>query len=92
MEENGNKCDPWDIAEDLKNYVDEVSTVTEMTLNETRPEDFIGADWDCLREAVKEARKTLREMLEKIDRKQTEADEYEPEDDEVRYATYWDLI
>ena len=90
MEENGSKSEPWDLAEDLKNYVDEVSAETEMTLNETRPENFSGADWDCLREAVKEARKTLREMLEMIDRKQIEADEYDPEADEERYATYWD--
>ena len=90
MEENGSKSEPWDLAEDLKNYVDEVSAETEMTLNETRPEDFTGGDWDCLREAVKEARKTLREMLEMIDRKQFEADEYDPEADEERYATYWD--
>lgn len=90
MEENGSKSEPWDLAEDLKNYVDEVSAETEMTLNETRPEDFTGGDWDCLREAVKEARKTLREMLEMIDRKQIEADEYDPEADEERYATYWD--
>ena len=90
MEENGSKSEPWDLAEDLKNYVDEISAETEMTLNETRPEDFTGGDWDCLREAVKEARKTLREMLEMIDRKQIEADEYDPEADEERYATYWD--
>ena len=90
MEENGSKSEPWDLAEDLKNYVDEVSAETEMTLNETRPEDFTGGDWDCLREAVKEARKTLREMLEMIDRKQIEADEYDPDADEERYATYWD--
>ena len=90
MEKNGNTSEPWDLAQDLKNYVDEVSAETEMTLNETRPENFSGADWDCLREAVKEARQALREMLEQIDRKQIEADEYDPEADEERSATYWD--
>lgn len=78
-----------DLAEDLKNNVEEIATEVEMTLNETRPEDFSPEAWEAMREAVREARRTLREMLEQIERKRIEAEEYDPEADGERYETYW---
>ena len=90
MEKNGRGYDANDIAEDLKNNVEEIAADVEATLAEAKPEDFDFEAWGVMRKAISEARKTLREMLEQIDRRQTEAEEYDPEADENRYATYWD--
>ena len=43
-----------------------------------------------LRNAIKEARRTLRDLEEQIERKCHEAEDYDLEMDESRYATYWD--
>ena len=41
------------IAEDLENLGEEIATDTEMTLTETKPEDFDHDEWKALREAIK---------------------------------------
>ena len=82
--------DANDIAQDLKNTVEEIATATEMTLDETRPEDFKSGDWTALREAVKEAKRLLEDIEEMIDRHETEAENYDRETDENRYETWWD--
>ena len=90
MEKNGRGYDANDIAEDLKNNIEEIAADTELTLDETRPEDFKPEDWEGVRNAIKEARRTLRDMEERIDRMEREAEDYDREADECRYATYWD--
>ena len=90
MEKNGRGYDANDIAEDLKNNIEEIAADTEVTLDETRPEDFKPEDWEALRNAIKEARRTLRDLEEQIERKGREAEDYDPEADEERYAPYWD--
>ena len=90
MEKNGQSYSANDIAEDLKNNIEEIAGDTEMTLNETNPADFKPEDWEAMRDAIKEARKTLRDLEEQIERKGREAEDYDPEADEERYATYWD--
>lgn len=90
MAKNGRGYDADDIAEDLKNNIEEIAADTEVTLDETKPEDFKPENWEGLREAIKEARRTLWEMLERIERKEIEAEDYDHETDENRYATYWD--
>ena len=90
MEKNGRGYDADDIAEDLKNNIEEIAADTEGTLDETRPEDFKAEDWEVLRNAIKEARRTLRDLEEQIERKCHEAEDYDLEMDENRYATYWD--
>ena len=89
MEKNGSKCEPWDLAEDLKNNIEEIAADTEATLDDTKAEDFKAEDWEGLRTAIKEARRTLRDLEEQIERKGREAEDYDPEADENRYATYW---
>ena len=78
-----------DIAGDLERLGEEIATDTEMTLTETRPQDFDHDDWKALREAIKAMRARLDEMEEMIDRAETEADEYDEEKAEDRYETYW---
>lgn len=90
MEKNGRGYDADDIAEDLKNNIEEIAADTEVTLDETKPEDFKAEDWEVLRNAIKEARRTLRDLEEQIERKEIEAEDYNHETDENRYATYWD--
>ena len=90
MEKNGRGYDANDIAEDLKNNIEEIAGDAELTLDETKPEDFKAEDWEGLRNAIKEARRTLRDLEEQIERKEAEAEDYDPETDENRYATYWD--
>ena len=90
MEKNGQGYSANDIAEDLKNNIEEIAGDTELTLDETKPEDFKAEDWETLRNALKEARRTLRDLEERIDRKEREAEDYDREADENRYATYWD--
>ena len=90
MEKNGRGYDADDIAEDLKNNIEEIAADTEGTLDETSPEDFKAEDWEVLRNAIKEARRTLRDLEEQIERKGREAEDYEYETDENRYASYWD--
>ena len=90
MEKNGRGYDADDIAEDLKNTIEEIAADTEVTIDETKPEDFKAEDWEVLRNAIKEARRTLRDLEEQIERKGREAEDYEYETDENRYATYWD--
>ena len=90
MEKNGQSYSANDIAEDLKNNIEEIAGDTEMTLNETNPADFKPEDWEAMRDAIKEARRTLRELQEQIERKCHEAEDYDYETDENRYATYWD--
>ena len=82
--------DANDIVQDLKNNVEEIATATEMTLDETRPEEFKSDDWTALREAVKEAKRLLEDIEEMIDRHETEAENYDRETDENRYETWWD--
>ena len=77
------------IAEDLENLGEEIATDTEMTLTETKPEDFDHGDWKALREAIKSMREKLDAMEEMIDRAETEAGEYDEEAAEDRYETYW---
>ena len=90
MEKNGRGYDADDIAEDLKNTIEEIAADTEVTIDETSPEDFKAEDWEVLRNAIKEARRTLRDLEEQIERKGREAEDYDYETDENRYATYWD--
>ena len=78
------------IAEDLENLGEEIATDTEMTLTETKPEDFDHDEWKALREAIKSMREKLDAMEEMIDRAETEADEYDEETAEDRYETYWE--
>ncbi len=87
MEKNGQSYSANDIAEDLKNNIEEIAADTELTLDETRPEDFKPEDWEGVRNAIKEARRTLRELQEQIDRKQIEAEEFDADD--ARYETSW---
>lgn len=79
-----------EIAEDLENLGEEIATDTEMTLTETRPQDFDHDDWKALREAIKSMREKLDAMEEMIDRAETEADEYDGETAEDRYESYWE--
>ena len=90
MEDKKTNYGPMDIAEDLCNLCDEILADTETALAETRPEDFDADEWGKLREAIADVKKKLDELDEGIDRKETEAEEYDPEADENRYATYWD--
>lgn len=90
MSNNTTTYDANDIAQDLKTNVEEIATATEMTLDETRPEEFNSDDWTALREAVKEAKRLLEEIEEMIDRHETEAENYDRETDENRYETWWD--
>ena len=77
------------IAEDLENLGEEIATDTEMTLTETKPEDFDHDEWKALREAIKAMREKLDAMEEMIDRAETEAEEYDEDAAEDRYETYW---
>ena len=77
------------IAEDLENLGEEIATDTEMTLTETKPQDFDHDDWKVLREAIKSMREKLDAMEEMIDRAETVAGEYDEETAEGRYETYW---
>ena len=77
------------IAEDLENLGEEIATDTEMTLTETKPEDFDHDEWKALREAIKAMREKLDAMEEMIDRAETAAEEYDEETSEDRYETYW---
>ena len=81
---------PKDIADDLLHLCDELLTDTETALAETKPEDFDADEWGKLRDAIADAKKRLDELDESVERKETEAEEYDPEADENRYATYWD--
>ena len=90
MEKNGRGYDADDIAEDLKNTIEEIAADTELTIDETKPEDFKAEDGEVVRNAIKEARRTLRDLEEQIERKCNEAEDYDYETDENRYATYWD--
>ena len=89
MKINTTTYDANDIAQDLKNTIEEIATATEMTLTETKPESFLSDDWAALREAIKAAKETLDELEEMIGRHETEADEYDIEIDENRYETWW---
>ena len=90
MSNNTTTYDANDIAQDLKTNVEEIVMATEMTLDETRPEEFKSDDWTALREAVKEAKRLLEEIEEMIDRHETEAENYDRETDENRYETWCD--
>ena len=79
-----------DIVKALVAVTKEIAGDTELTLDETKPEDFKAEDWETLRNALKEARRTLRDLEERIDRKEREAEDYDREADENRYASYWD--
>ena len=90
MENKKTNYGPKDIADDLLHLCDELLADTETTLAETKPEGFDADEWGKLREAIADAKKRLDELDEAIERKETEAEEYDPEADENRYATYWD--
>lgn len=51
---------------------EEIAADTEMTLTETKPQDFDHDDWKALREAIKSMREKLDAMEEMIDRAETE--------------------
>lgn len=78
-----------DIAKDLGSSLEEIAAATEMTLDETLPENFSSEKWTAMREAIKRARETLDELEEMIDRRECEAEDYDPELDENRYETWW---
>lgn len=90
MKSNTTNYDANDIAQDLETNIEEIATATEMTLTETKPEEFRSEDWTTLREAVKEAKRILEGIEEMIDRHETEAEEYDIETDENRYETWWE--
>ena len=77
------------IAEDLGNLGEEIATDTEMTLTETKPQDFNHDEWETLREAIKAMREKLDAMEEMIDRAEAEAEEFDEDAGEDRYETYW---
>ena len=79
-----------EIAEDLENLGEEIATDTEMTLTETRPQDFDHDDWKALREAIKSMRGKLDEMEEMIDRAEDAANGYDEDaDDGEDYESFW---
>ena len=79
-----------EIAEDLNNLGDEIATDTEMTLGETKPQDFDHDDWKALREAIKAMRARLDEMEEMIDRAEDAANDYDEDADEGEdYESFW---
>ena len=78
------------IAEDLENLGEEIATDAEMTLTETRPQDFDHDDWKALREAIKAMREKLDEMEEMIDRAEDAANGYDEDaDDGEDYESFW---
>ena len=78
------------IAEDLENLGEEIATDTEMTLTETKPQDFDNDDWKVLREAIKSMREKLDEMEEMIDRAEDAANAYDEDADEGEdYESFW---
>lgn len=89
MKNDKTTYDANDIAQDLENNVEEIATATEMTLTETRPEEFKSEDWTALRKAVENAKRLLEGIEEMIDRAETQAAEYDCETDETRYETWW---
>ena len=90
MNDKTQQCGAEDLAQDIRNNAEEAATDLEAILGETKPEDFNGDDWECVREAIKAARANLDAMEDALDEKQSEADEYDPETDENRYATWWE--
>lgn len=79
-----------EIAEDLNNLGDEISTDTELTLDETHPRDFDFDEWAKMREAIKAMRERLDEMEEMIDRAEDAANGYDEDADEGEgYESYW---
>ena len=90
MRDRTQQCGAEDFAADIRNNAEEVATDLEATLGEIKPEDYRGDDWECVREAIKAARANLDAMEDALNEKQAEADEYDPETDESRYATWWE--
>ena len=90
MENQKTNYEPKDIAHDLWHLCDELLADTETTLAETKPEDFDADGWGKLREAIADRKKKLTELDEAIERKEIEAEEYDPEFDRERYETCWD--
>ena len=90
MNDKTQQCGAEDLAQDIKNNAVEAATELEAILGETKPEDYRGDDWECVREAIKEARANLDAIEDALNEKQNEADEYDPETDENRYATWWE--
>ena len=88
--EKGQNYDANDLVDDIRNNADEVATAVEAILAETRPENFDAAAWEAVAKAAKDARRTLHEIEEMIERKEAEAENYDPEADENRYETWWD--
>lgn len=79
-----------DLADDLKNAVEEIATDTEDTLDAIKPSDFDGFEWEAMRQAIREARESLDALERTIDLKQIEADNAEREDAREEYESYWD--
>ena len=79
-----------DLGDDLLNGLAEIEADTRDTLDAVPAAEYDGGEWEPLRNALKEARKTLDAIEAMLDEKQDEADYAERENAPEEYESIWE--
>lgn len=90
MDRTTTKYAATDLGDDLLNGLAEIEADTRDTLDAVPAAEYDGGEWEPLRNALKEARKTLDAIEAMLDEKQDEADYAERENAPEEYESIWE--
>ena len=90
MDRTTTKYAATDLGDDLLNGLAEIEADTRDTLEAVPAAEYDGGEWEPLRNALKEARKTLDAIEAMLDEKQDEADYAERENAPEEYESIWE--
>ena len=90
MDRTTTKYAATDLGDDLLNGLAEIEADTRDTLDAVPAAEYDGGEWEPLRNALKEARKTLDAIEAMLDEKLDEADYAERENAPEEYESIWE--
>ena len=90
MDRTTTKYAATDLGDDLLNGLAEIEADTRDTLDAVPAAEYDGGEWEPLRNALKEARKTLDAIEAMLDEKQDDADYAERENAPEEYESIWE--
>ena len=90
MDSTTTKYAATDLGDDLLNGLAEIEADTRDTLDAVPAAEYDGGEWEPLRNALKEARKTLDAIEAMLDEKQDDADYAERENAPEEYESIWE--
>ena len=90
MDRTTTKYAATDLGDDLLNGLAEIEADTRDTLDAVPAAEYDGGEWEPLRNALKEARKTLDAIEAMLGEKQDEADYAERENAPEEYESIWE--